>query len=212
MTPLMEKPIAWLIVLCCADTRMWQKLQKTVLLLLCFFLFFFEAHIVPLSLLSSLYRLDKPHTSFHPDIQAHTVSNQIPKRPSDFAKDLPLAKWWTFKLSQCGLRWILHGTTWSDPLRYREGGGGEIMHISHIVVLPRKGGTEEIRQANGVPHPLGRSVGEYFLQIFCIHLTYTQECSELALNLPCVFLDLDCYWEDVSTTCIRQCFLGRISK
>ncbi|KAA8586255.1 hypothetical protein FQN60_007824, partial [Etheostoma spectabile] len=36
------------------------------------------------------YVLDKPHTSFRPDIQANTVSNQILKRPSDFAKDLPL--------------------------------------------------------------------------------------------------------------------------
>lgn len=35
----------------------------------------FDAHIVHLSLLSSLNRLDKPHTSFPPNIQAHTMSN-----------------------------------------------------------------------------------------------------------------------------------------
>lgn len=53
--------------------------------------------------------------------------------------------------------------------------GEKIIHVSHIVVLRRKGGRKPAK-ANGVPHPLGRSVGGYFLQSFtgsCIYFTYT---------------------------------------
>lgn len=123
---------------------------------------FFYAYIVHLSLLSSLNRLDKPHTSFPPNIQAHTMSNQILKRPSNKRSgqtvDFPMFTAWT-EVTPVG------GTRWSDLLRCRKG-GKKIMHVSHIVIRRRKGGREETCEANGVPHPLGRSVGEYFLQSF----------------------------------------------
>lgn len=144
---------------------MWQKdSPKNVLLCFAFLLFFFLKLILfVLSLLSSLNRLYKPHMSIRPIIQAHTVSNQIPKRPSDSTKDLPLAKWWTFKFSQSGLRWFLREMEWPVEMQKR---GEKIMHVSHIVILRRQGGTEETREVNGVPHPLGQSVWEYFLQSF----------------------------------------------
>lgn len=76
-------------------------------------------------------------------------------------------------------------TRWTDLLRCRrkkkkkEGKD----NASHIVILGRKkGGREEIREANGVPHPLGRCVEVYFLRSnggLGIHFTYTQCMSAL---------------------------------
>lgn len=132
--------------------------------LLCFFILV-ETYIVLPSLLSFLYRLDEPHTNFPPNVQAPHNVILNPEEAVQFYKGSPFGQMEDFQ--------FFTGWTEADPVGDEMKWpiemvkrGKKIMHVSHIVILQRKGGREETREANGVRHPLGRSVGEYFLQRF----------------------------------------------
>lgn len=136
--------------------------------------------------------------------KSHTMSNRIPKRPSNLIEDLPLAIRWTFKIFTVWTEvnpagdWEME---WPVEMQKRR---KKIMHVSHIVILRRKGGREETREANGVPHPLGRSVGEYFLRSFTgsVYILHTHRSAlnwlwtcpvwfRLLLEAMCLPLTLD---------------------
>ena len=155
--------------------------------------------------------------SFPPGVHPLPKSNRIPEEKKKKKKNgrptsqriFTLAERWTLTFSQSGRRWILRGrgggrdglTCWDEEKKKRnekekEKEGKDNTCITHRHSREKEGRKREgIREANGAPHPPGRCVQVNFLRsigALRIHFTYTQECSELTVNLRRVFLYLGC--------------------
>lgn len=189
-----------------------EKEERTLNVLVSVSLFWHLHCLLSLSLLFSLNRLETPHRSFTPNIYAYTITNQIPKtilavQPHRGSARRPNLRLFTFFFTV----WTAVNTTgdkmeWPVVMLGKKKKRGEgkgkvgVIHVSHITALWRKRVGEETCKANGVPHPGGRSAGEYFHRSFITLYTFpphthTQESSELTVNLLSGCLGFDCSWK-----------------
>lgn len=122
---------------------------------------FFFLH---LSSFCSLIDFDGPHTSSGATPKITQCQREPRKKKAkQLNKGSPYGQTVDIQFSQPAPGWIRQGMRCRDLLRCKK--GGEIICVSHVLRLQRERGSEreETCKANGVPHPLGLSVWEYFL-------------------------------------------------